>query len=40
MSVARAAVAEVEAEWEAHLGKQRMAELRRILTKLRALTDP
>jgi len=38
--VATAAVAEVEAEWEAHLGKQRMTELRRTLTKLREITDP
>lgn len=38
--VATAAVAEVEAEWEDHLGKQGMAQLRRILTTLRAITDP
>lgn len=38
--VANAAVAEVEAEWEAHLGKQNMAQLRRILTNLRTITDP
>ena len=40
LPVAAAAVAEVEAEWEAHLGKQHMAELRRALTKLREITDP
>jgi DNA-binding MarR family transcriptional regulator len=38
--VATAAVAAVEAEWEAHLGKQRIAQLRRTLTKLREITDP
>jgi DNA-binding MarR family transcriptional regulator len=38
--VANAAVAEVEAEWEAYLGKQSMAQLRRILAKLRTITDP
>lgn len=37
---ANAAVAEVEAEWEAHLGKERMTQLRRTLTKLREITDP
>jgi len=34
------AVAEVEAEWTAHLGERRTAELRGILTDLRAFTDP
>jgi DNA-binding MarR family transcriptional regulator len=38
--IANAAVAEVEAEWEAYLGKQRMAQLRSTLIKLRAITDP
>ncbi|TCO55193.1 MarR family winged helix-turn-helix transcriptional regulator [Actinocrispum wychmicini] len=38
--IADAAIAEIETEWEAHLGKQQMAQLRRILTKLRAITDP
>lgn len=38
--VATAAVAEVEAEWTAYLGEQRMADLRHILTDLRAITDP
>lgn len=33
-------VAEVEAEWTAHLGKHRMQQLRQILTRLRAVTDP
>lgn len=40
LPVAAAAVAEVEAEWTAHLGKQRMAQLRRILGDLREITDP
>lgn len=38
--VATAAVAEVEAEWTAYLGEQRMADLRHILTDLRTITDP
>jgi DNA-binding MarR family transcriptional regulator len=38
--VAAQAVAEVEAEWTAFLGKQRMQQLRQILTRLRAITDP
>jgi DNA-binding MarR family transcriptional regulator len=38
--VAIAAVAEVEAEWTAYLGEQRMADLRQILTDLRTITDP
>jgi len=38
--VATAAVEEVEAEWTAHLGKQRMAQLRRSLSLLRDITDP
>jgi hypothetical protein len=33
-------VAEVEAEWTAHLGKRRMAQLRQALTRLREITDP
>lgn len=32
-------VAEVEAEWTAHLGKQRMQQLRQVLTRLREITD-
>ncbi|WP_030441518.1 MarR family winged helix-turn-helix transcriptional regulator [Actinoplanes subtropicus] len=38
--VAAAIVAEVEAEWEAHLGRPRMAALRQHLGRLRELTDP
>jgi DNA-binding MarR family transcriptional regulator len=34
------AVAEVEAEWTAHLGRRRMEQLRDILTRLREITDP
>jgi DNA-binding MarR family transcriptional regulator len=38
--LAAAAVAEVEAEWAAHLGARRMSQLRGILTQLREITDP
>lgn len=38
--IAAAIVAEVEAEWTTHLGRQRMAQLRQNLTRLRELTDP
>ncbi|MGN9912135.1 MarR family winged helix-turn-helix transcriptional regulator [Phytohabitans sp. LJ34] len=38
--LAAAAVAEVEAEWVAHLGARRMSQLRGILTQLREITDP
>ncbi|MFI5890126.1 MarR family winged helix-turn-helix transcriptional regulator [Actinoplanes sp. NPDC051513] len=38
--IAAAIVAEVEAEWDAHLGKQRMTQLRQHLTRLREVTDP
>lgn len=38
--IASAIVAEVEAEWSAHLGKQRMTQLRQALTRLRDITDP
>ncbi|WP_405822324.1 MarR family transcriptional regulator [Streptomyces sp. NBC_01390] len=38
--VAAEVVAEVEAEWEAHLGKRRMTQLREALTLLREITDP
>lgn len=38
--VAAAVVAEVEAEWTAHLGADRVARLREILTDLRDITDP
>ena len=30
----------IEREWEQHLGKRRMAELRRALADLRTITDP
>lgn len=33
-------VAEVESEWTAHLGADRMTQLRAILSDLRELTDP
>lgn len=38
--VARAEEARIEAEWEAHLGPRRMAQLRDALVALRDLTDP
>ncbi|BEL10866.1 MarR family winged helix-turn-helix transcriptional regulator [Actinoplanes sichuanensis] len=38
--VAAAVVAEVEAEWAAHLGARRMAQLRDTLERLREITDP
>lgn len=38
--VAETAVAAVETQWEAHLGKRRMAQLRDALTRLREITDP
>ncbi|MFF4352648.1 MarR family winged helix-turn-helix transcriptional regulator [Streptomyces sp. NPDC001530] len=38
--VADAVVAEVEKEWEAHLGKRRMTQMRQALTLLREITDP
>lgn len=40
LPVAAAAVAKTEAEWEAHLGTQRMTQLRGILGELREITDP
>ncbi|GAA4769540.1 MarR family winged helix-turn-helix transcriptional regulator [Actinomycetospora chibensis] len=40
VEAARAVVARVEAEWTSHLGERRMAQLRRILTDLREITDP
>ena len=40
VAASRAVVAEVEAEWTAHLGEHRMALLRNILTSLRSITDP
>lgn len=38
--VAVAAIAEVEAEWTAHLGKRRMDQFRDGLARLREITDP
>ncbi|KGN37450.1 MarR family winged helix-turn-helix transcriptional regulator [Knoellia subterranea] len=38
--VAHAEERAIEAEWEAHLGAQRMAELRSALESLREITDP
>ena len=38
--VARAEEARIEAEWEAHLGPERMNQLREALTALREITDP
>lgn len=38
--VAAAVVAEVEAEWAAHLGARQMAQLRAALIRLREITDP
>ena len=40
VEASRAIVAQVEAEWTAHLGEHRMTQLRRILTDLREITDP
>jgi DNA-binding MarR family transcriptional regulator len=40
IEASRAIVASVEAEWTAHLGAYRMAQLRRILGDLREITDP
>ncbi len=33
-------IAEIEAEWTAHLGTRRMGQLRDALTRLREITDP
>ena len=38
--IGAAAISEVEAEWEAHLGPRRMAQLRDALVRLREITDP
>ncbi|MFI9824254.1 MarR family winged helix-turn-helix transcriptional regulator [Streptomyces sp. NPDC052013] len=38
--VADAVVAEVEREWETHIGARRMRQLREALTRLREITDP
>ena len=40
VEASRQIVAEVEAEWTAHLGASRMEQLRGILTDLREITDP
>jgi DNA-binding MarR family transcriptional regulator len=40
VEASRTIVDQVEAEWTAHLGERRMAQLRRILTDLREITDP
>jgi DNA-binding MarR family transcriptional regulator len=40
LPLAAAVVAEVEAEWTAHLGAERVDRLRDILTDLRDITDP
>lgn len=33
-------IADIEAEWTAHIGPRRMAQLRDALTRLREITDP
>jgi DNA-binding MarR family transcriptional regulator len=38
--IAAAVVADVEAEWTAHLGKRRMSQFRDALAGLRDITDP
>lgn len=40
VEISRGIVAEVEAEWSAHLGAARMSQLRGILLDLREITDP
>ena len=40
LPIARAEEARIEAEWEAHLGHERMDQLRTALTALRDITDP
>jgi DNA-binding MarR family transcriptional regulator len=40
VEVAAGVVAQVEAEWTAHLGARDMERLRRTLTRLREVTDP
>ncbi|MGW6709919.1 MarR family winged helix-turn-helix transcriptional regulator [Streptomyces sp. NPDC054956] len=40
VAVARAAEAEVEAEWTRHLGKRGTRQLREALTRLREVADP
>jgi DNA-binding MarR family transcriptional regulator len=39
-ALAAPVVAEVEAEWTAHVGEEAMAALRSTLTRLREITDP
>jgi DNA-binding MarR family transcriptional regulator len=39
-ALANSVVADVESEWTAKLGEERMRRLRRTLTQLRELTDP
>jgi DNA-binding MarR family transcriptional regulator len=39
-AVAGTVVAEIEAEWAAHLGRREAERLRRTLTRLREITDP
>jgi DNA-binding MarR family transcriptional regulator len=38
--VAEAEIARIEAEWEQHIGKRRMGQLREALVKLGEITDP
>jgi DNA-binding MarR family transcriptional regulator len=40
VETSRHVVAEVEAEWTAHLGEDAMTRLRKILADLRVITDP
>ncbi|MCD2187405.1 MarR family winged helix-turn-helix transcriptional regulator [Actinomycetospora soli] len=40
VEAAAVVVARIEAEWTAHLGARRMAQLRQILGDLREITDP
>ena len=40
LPIARAEEAQIEREWEAHLGPRRMRELREALVLLREITDP
>lgn len=40
LPIARAEEDRIEAEWQAHLGTQRMEQLRQALTSLRVITDP
>jgi hypothetical protein len=40
LPVAAAIVAEVEAEWAAHVGPDRMDQLRELLAELCEITDP